>query len=124
MPQLHKHFYVSYNPFWTHHSSPTETKQIIKFMKRLIVILGSIIIIIVAVYSVQNFRYEATRVEVDALYTYFHKIQDSIKKKNYPINMDSLKREVHDSMMTLKIWGKLNNLEKSVSAYNCLSRNN
>ena len=86
-------------------------------MTRVIIILGSIILIIAAVYSVRNFRHEATRVQVDALYTYFHKIQDSIKKKNYPINMDSLKREVHDSMMTLKIWGKLNDLEKSVNAY-------
>ena len=86
-------------------------------MKKIVVILGSIIIIVALVYSVQKFRYEATRVQVDGLYTYFHTIQDSIKKKNYPINMDSLNREVHDSMMTLTIWGKLNNLEKSVKAY-------
>ena len=86
-------------------------------MKRVIIILGSIVLIIAAVYSVGNFRFEATRVQVDALYTYFHKIQDSIKKKNYPINMDSLKHEVHDSMMTLKIWNKLNNLEKLVNDY-------
>ena len=87
-------------------------------MKRTIIILISITIIVAIIcYAIIKLRYEATRVQVDALYTYFHKIQDSIKKKNYPINMDSLKREVHDLMMTLKIWGKLNNLEKAVNAY-------
>jgi len=86
-------------------------------MKRIAIILAAFFVIIAVIVFVKNVRYEATRVQVDALYTYFHKIQDSIKKKNYPINMDSLKREVNKSMMTIKIWKKLESLEKSVSAY-------
>ena len=80
-------------------------------------VISLIIIAAIVCYAIINFRNEATRVQVDALYTYFHKIRDSIKKKNYPINMDSLKREVHDSMMTSKIWGKLNKLETAVNAF-------
>ena len=86
-------------------------------MKRIALIIIGFLLIVAVIYFFKNIRHEATRVQVDALYTYFHKIQDSIKKKNYPINMDSLKREVNKSMMTIKIWKKLDSLEKSVSAY-------
>ena len=86
-------------------------------MKRIVIILVAFLLIIAVIYFVKNVRHEATRVQVDALYTYFHKIQDSIKKKNYPINMDSLKREVNKSMMTIEIWKKLERLEKSVRDY-------
>jgi len=86
-------------------------------MKRTAIILVGFLLIVLIIYFFKNIKYEATKVQVDALYTYFHKIQDSIKKKNYPINMDSLKREVNKSMMTIKIWKKLEILEKSVSAY-------
>lgn len=86
-------------------------------MKRISIIILGLLAIVLTIYFVKKIRYETTRVQVDALYTYFHKIQDSIKKKNYPINMDSLKREVNKSMMTIKIWEKLDSLEKAVSAY-------
>ena len=86
-------------------------------MKRIAIILVGFLLIASIVYVFKGIRHEATRVQVDALYTYFHKIQDSIKKKNYPINMDSLKREVNKSMMTIEIWKKLETLEKSVNAY-------
>jgi hypothetical protein len=86
-------------------------------IKRIAIILVGFLSIVAAIYFFKNIRHEATRVQVDALYTYFHKIQDSIKKKNYPLNMDSLKREVNKSMMTIKIWEKLDSLEKSVRAY-------
>ena len=86
-------------------------------MKRIAIILVSSLLIVLIIFFIKNIRYETTRVQVDALYTYFHKIQDSIKKKNYPINMDSLKREVNKSMMTIEIWKKLEVLEDSVRAY-------
>lgn len=86
-------------------------------MKRISIILLGLLLIVLTIYFFKKVRHETTRVQVDALYTYFHKIQDSIKKKNYPINMDSLKREVNKSMMTIKIWKKLDSLEKAVSAY-------
>jgi hypothetical protein len=54
---------------------------------------------------------------MDTLYTYFHKIQDSIKAKHYPINIDSLKTVVYNGRNTLSIYSKLKNLEDSVRAY-------
>ena len=86
-------------------------------VKRIAIILVVVLLIVLIIYFFKDMRDETTKAQVDALYTYFHRIQDSIKKKNYPINMDSLKREVNKSMMTIKIWKKLEILEKSVSAY-------
>ena len=86
-------------------------------MKRIAIILVGFLLIVSIIYAFKDIRHEATKAQVDALYTYFHKIQDSIKKKNYPINMDSLKREVNKSMMTIEIWKKLEVLEDSVRAY-------
>jgi len=85
--------------------------------KRIAIIVVSIIVIIAGVYLFKTAQNETTRIQVDTLYTYFHKIQDSIKKKNYPINMDSLKKEVHDSMMRGSTFKKLMDLDKLVSAY-------
>jgi len=86
-------------------------------MKRILIIAGCIIVIAAAIYVIKDAAFQVTRVRVDTLYTYFHKIQDSIRKKNYPINMDSLKKQVHDSMMNSTTWDKLERLEKSVNAY-------
>jgi len=86
-------------------------------MKRIIIIAACIIVIVAAVYVLKDAANQVIRVKVDTLYTYFHKIQDSIRKKNYPINMDSLKKQVHDSMMNSTTWDKLERLEKSVNAY-------
>ncbi len=86
-------------------------------MKRIALILVGLFLIVLTIYFFKNIKDDTTRVQVDALYTYFHQIQDSIKKKNYPINMDSLKLEVNKSMMTIEIWEKLRRLEKSVSEY-------
>jgi hypothetical protein len=86
-------------------------------MKRIASILLGFLLIVSIIYVFKDIKHEATKAQVDALYTYFHKIQDSIKKKDYPINMDSLKQEVHKSMMTIRIWKELDSLEKSISAY-------
>ena len=85
---------------------------------RLIAIIIIAAIIIVGGYLyVHNLEYNIVRSRVDPLYIYFHKIQDSIKAKHYPINMDSLKRMVHDSMMHNSTYHKLQVLEDSVRAY-------
>ena len=62
-------------------------------------------------------NYNLKKIQMDTLYNYFHKIQDSILAKNYPINMDSLKGAVFMERNSIGIYDKLKKLEDSVNAY-------
>ena len=86
-------------------------------LKYIVIIITTAIIIVGGYLFIRKAEYNIIQARVDPLYIYFHKIQDSIKKKNYPINMDSLKKEVHDSMMRGSTFKKLMDLDKLVSAY-------
>jgi hypothetical protein len=76
-----------------------------------------VVIVVVGIFSYQSIEYNLKKEQMDTLYTYFHKIQDSIKAKNYPINMDSLKEFVYSQRNTVSIYNKLKILEDSVRAY-------
>ena len=83
-----------------------------------------VIIIVVAIVTavggyvyLRNTASNIIQARVDPLYIYFHKIQDSIRIKHYPINMDSLKKEVHDSMLKNSTFHKLEILADSVRSY-------
>ena len=88
-------------------------------MRKKYIILAAIIsiVIVASFFSYQAIEYNLKKEQMDTLYTYFHKIQDSIKAKHYPINMDSLKAVVYDQRNTVSIYGTLKVLEDSVKAY-------
>jgi predicted negative regulator of RcsB-dependent stress response len=85
--------------------------------KSIIIIVVCVAIIAVGVFGYKSIEYHLKKTQMDALYTYFHKIQDSIKAKRYPINMDSLKTVVYKERNTLSIYSKLRILENSVKVY-------
>lgn len=76
-----------------------------------------VITIIGGIFYYGKIKYDWKKTQMDALYTYFHKIQDSIRAKHYPINIDSLKAAVYDQRNTITIYGKLKDLEDSIKAY-------
>jgi len=85
--------------------------------KSIIIIVVCIAIIIVGIFSYKSIKYNLKKTQMDTLYAYFHKIQDSIKAKHYPINIDSLKTVVYNERNTVSIYSKLKVLEDSVKAY-------
>ena len=87
----------------------------------IIIIVVGVPIIVVGIFSYKSIEYNLKKKQMDTLYTYFHRIQDSIKVKNYPINIDSLKTVVYNERNTISIYSKLRVLEDSVKAY---KRNN
>ena len=85
--------------------------------KSIIIIVVCVAIIVAGIFSYQSIEYNLKKTQMDTLYTYFHKIQDSIKAKHYPINIDSLKTVVYNERNTVSIYSKLKVLEDSVKAY-------
>jgi hypothetical protein len=85
--------------------------------KTIIILIVCILLIVIGIFSYQGMEYNLKKTQMDTLYTYFHKIQDSIKAKHYPINMDSLKIVVYNERSTVSIYSKLKVLEDSVKAY-------
>ena len=86
-------------------------------LKYIAIIIVAVILLIGGLLYVRDMVNNIGKARVDPLYIYFHKIQDSIRAKHYPINMDSLKRQVHDSMFKNTTYHKLEILEDSVRAY-------
>ena len=74
-------------------------------------------IIVVGIFSYKSIEYNLKKTQMDTLYTYFHKIQDSIKAKHYPINIDSLKTVVYNQRNIVSIYSRLKVFEDSVKAY-------
>ena len=85
--------------------------------KRLVIAFVIILIAVLTVFAIYTAQYNLKRKQMDTLYTYFHKIQDSIKAKHYPINIDSLKTVVYDQRNTISIYSKLKVLENSVKSF-------
>ena len=85
--------------------------------KNIIIIVVCAAIIFIALFSYRSIEYDLKKTQMDALYTYFHRIQDSIKAKHYPVNIDSLKTIVYNERNTVSIYSKLKVLEDSVNAY-------
>jgi hypothetical protein len=85
---------------------------------KLIAIIAAAIIIIAGGYLfIRNAESSIIQAQVDPLYIYFHKLQDTIKMKHYPVNIDSLKKDVHDSMLNPRTFHKLEILADSVRVY-------
>jgi hypothetical protein len=85
--------------------------------RSVIVMVVCVAIIIVGIFSYKSIEYNLKKTQMDTLYTYFHRIQDSIKAKHYPINIDSLKTVVYNERNTVSIYSNLKVLEDSVNAY-------
>ncbi len=85
--------------------------------KKYIILISVCVLIIIGVFSYSSIEYNLKKTQINTLYNYFHKIQDLIKLKHYPINMDSLKTAVYDGRNTISIYTNLNVLEDSVNAY-------
>ena len=86
-------------------------------VKYIVIIIFCVITIIGGIFYFGEIKYDWKKAQMDNLYTYFHKIQDSIRAKHYPINMDSLKGTVYDQRNTIIIYSKLKDLEDSVKVY-------
>ena len=87
-----------------------------KNRKYVFIIIG-VVIIVLTIICYRTIEYNLKRIQMDTLYTYFHKIQHLIIEKNYPVNMDSLKSFVYKERNTMSIYTKLSTLEKAVNAY-------
>ena len=86
-------------------------------LKVIAIIVAAVIIIAGGYIYIRNAGSNFIQAQVDPLYIYFHKLQDTIKIKHYPINMDSLKKDVHDSMLNPRTFHKLEILADSVRVY-------
>jgi hypothetical protein len=86
-------------------------------LKFIAIIVTAVILVAGGYLYIRNAESNFIQAQVDPLYIYFHKLQDSIKIKHYPVNMDSLKKDVHDSMLNPRTFHKLEILADPVRAY-------